>query len=86
VFVKFARAFRCPPNLGMTIGSRTQCRLNFERCAGKQAAGPSVGEKIVVGPPGFHFLEDRSLAILEERRPPSVTRTRLSPRAPSSAR
>jgi hypothetical protein len=48
-------AFRCPPNLGMTIGSRARCRLNFERRAGKRAAGPSAGEKIVAGPPGFSF-------------------------------
>ena len=27
------------------------------------AAGPSAGEKIVAGPPGFHFLEDRERAI-----------------------
>jgi hypothetical protein len=47
----------------MTIGSRARCRLNFERRAGKRAAGPSAGEKIVAGPPGFHFLEDRERAI-----------------------
>jgi hypothetical protein len=51
----------------MTIGSRARCRLNFERRAGKRAAGPSAGEKIVAGPPGFHFLEDREQAIRQER-------------------
>jgi hypothetical protein len=74
----------------MTIGSRARCGLNFERRAGKRAARPSAGEKIVAGPPGFHFLEDREQAIRQRnamlaRRPPSVTRTRLSPRASSSA-